>query len=297
MTLLKTLSGLEVPRLGLGTFPLQGRQMADVLITAARLGYKLIDTSDDYRGETGIGLGVSELYNKTGLKRDDIFLQTKISQDNSYGDEPLDGVWFNPNSIFQQRHTVKEVVRDKINISLREMKTEYLDSLLIHYPFPGYYEEVWEELIEVQKEGIVRYIGVSNFFPKHIEKLKYSNAIPAINELYLSPLCTRNAMLKYFKEYEIVPMCYSPLLGVKGKIAQDIINPLMEKYKKSFNQIILRWHVDRGCIPLAKTKSENRLYENFNIFDFKLEDSDIEILSALDVGQVVLAESKYCPGL
>ena len=297
MKILQTLSGLDVPPVGLGTFPLQGRQLADMVISAAKVGYKLIDTSDDYRGESGIGIGLSELKDKTGLNREDLFIQTKISQDNSYSDDPLDGVWFNPNSIFQKRHNVKEVVRDKVKTSLREMRTDYLDSLLIHYPFPGYYEEVWDELIELKNEGVVRYIGVSNFFPKHIEKIRKSKELPSINELYLSPFCTRDMMLSYFCENDILPICYSTLLGVLGKIPQSIILPMMEKYNKTFSQIILRWHIDRGCIPLAKTKSENRLVENFNVFDFRLNDSEIKLLSSLNTDQVILAESKYCPGI
>ena len=124
---LKTLSGLPVPPIGLGTFPLQGTEMADPVLAAAQIGYRLIDTSDDYRGETGIGIASSELYQKTGLKREDLFFQTKISQDNSYWDDPLDGVWFNPNSIHQKLHTVRDVVREKVSISLREMKTQYID--------------------------------------------------------------------------------------------------------------------------------------------------------------------------
>jgi diketogulonate reductase-like aldo/keto reductase len=294
---LTTVSGGQVPAVGLGTYPLQGRQMANVLIEAVKIGYRLIDTSDDYHGETGIGMGCSELFDKTGLRREDIFLQTKISQDNSYYDEPLDGIWFNPHSYFQQKHTVKEVVRDKVKTSLRELKTDYLDSILIHYPFPGYYEEVWNELVELQKEGVVRYIGVSNFFPKHIEQLKNSNVMPAINELFFSPLCTRNDMLAYFKEHDIQPIVYSSLLGVRGKIPEAIINPMMAKYNKTFSQIILRWHIDRGCIPLAKSKTPSRLKENFDVFDFHLDEDEINALAALNIDQVILPESQYCPGL
>lgn len=294
---LVTQSGERIPAVGLGTYPLQGRKMADVFIEAVKIGYRLIDTSDDYRGETGIGIGCSELYDKTGLHREDIFLQTKISQDNSYFDEPLSGIWFNPNSEFQKNHSVKEVVREKVNTSLREMKTDYLDSLLIHYPFPGYYEEVWEELINLKKEGVVRYIGVSNFFPRHIETLRASKVMPVINELYLSPLCTRNDMMSYFKQHDILPVVYSSLLGVRGKIPQDIIKPMMEKYGKSYSQIVLRWHIERRCVPLAKSKSSSRLKENFDVFDFKLTNEEVNLLASLNKNQVVLPESQYCPGL
>ena len=297
MITLKTQNGTFVPSIGLGTFPLQGRQMADVMIESVKIGYRMIDTSDDYRGETGVGIGCSELFDKTGLHREDIFLQTKISQDNSYLDDPFDGIWFNSDSIFQQRHSVKEVVRDKVNISLREMQTDYIDSILIHYPFPGFYEEVWDELVTLQKEGKVIYIGVSNFFPKHIENLRKSGVMPSINELFFSPLCTRNEMLDYFHKNCILPICYSSLLGVRDKIPNEIIQPIMGKYKKSFSQVILRWHIDRGCMPLAKSKTPSRLKENFDVFDFHLDEDEINILSSLNQDQVISAESHYCPGI
>lgn len=298
MNSLTTLSGGSVPSVGLGTFPLQGRQMADTLIEAVKIGYRLIDTSDDYRGETGIGIACSELYDKTGLRREDIFIQTKISQDNSYFYEPLDGVWFNPHSAFQQRHTVKEVVRDKVKTSLRELRTDFIDSLLIHYPFPGYFEEIWDEFVLLQKEGAVRYIGVSNFFPRHIEKLKESGFIPSINELFFSPRCTRNDMLEYFHANDILPICYSCLSGIKGQIPQDIVQPIMDNHNKSLSQIIIRWHIDRGCLPLAKSKTPIRLKENFDVFDFCLTNDEIDRLSALNDNQlIILPESRYCPGI
>lgn len=288
---LRTLSGLPVPPIGLGTFPLQGREMADTVLAAAQIGYRLIDTSDDYRGETGIGIACSELYQKIGLKREDLFLQTKISQDNSYLDDPLDGVWFNPNSIHQKLHTVRDVVREKISISLREMKTPYLDSVLIHYPFPGYYYEIWEELISLKNEGVIRYIGVSNFFQKHIEVIKKSGEIPTINEVFFSPLCTRENLLAFLNNNNIMPLCYSPLLGVKGKIAEEALSQIMNKYNKSLSQIILRWHVDRGCIPIPKSKNKNRLKENFSILDFSLTKEEVQYINSFNQDFVVAAES------
>jgi diketogulonate reductase-like aldo/keto reductase len=161
-TTLTNKRGQEVPMIGLGTFPFQGRVMADVVKSAATIGYRLFDTSDDYWGEFGIGLAVSELSN-IGLTRDDLFIQTKISDNNAHADEPLKGIFFNPNSKFMKRHTVDEVVREKVDISLREMKIDYLDSLLIHYPYPVYNVDIWNTLIELKKEGKVRYIGVSYF--------------------------------------------------------------------------------------------------------------------------------------
>lgn len=292
-----TLSNAEVPIVGLGTFPLQGRKMADIIIEAVKVGYRLIDTSDDYKGEPGIGIACSELYDKTGLKREDIFLQTKISQDNSYDDDPLDGIWFNQNSNFQKRHTAGEIVRDKVKTSLQEMKTDYIDSLLIHYPYPGFYEEIWEELISLQKEGIVRYIGVSNFSNHHIDVLKKSGVMPFFNEMYFSPLCTRTKITEYSQQNDIQLICYSPLMGLSKRIPEETLLPLMQKYGKTKMQIILRWNIDRNCIPLPRTTNVSRLSENFDVLDFSLTKEEVHDISDLNKDFYTLPESRFCPGL
>ena len=129
--------GQVIPAIGLGTFPFQGREMADIIKKAVNIGYRIFDTADDYRGEGGIGIAMSELQ-KEGICREELFIQTKISDNNAHDDEPLKGIYFNPNSQFMKRHSVEELVREKIATSLRELRTSYIDSLLIHYPFPEY---------------------------------------------------------------------------------------------------------------------------------------------------------------
>ena len=141
--------GVEIPMIGLGTFQFQGRVMADMVFNASKIGYRLFDTADDYRGEFGIGLAVSEL-GSLGLTREDLFLQTKISDNNAHADEPLIGVYFNEKSMFMKRHTAAEVVREKVSISLREMRTNYIDSLLIHYHYTAYYIDIWKEMIKLK---------------------------------------------------------------------------------------------------------------------------------------------------
>ena len=211
---LTNIKGVEIPMIGLGTFPFQGRVMADMVLNASKIGYRLFDTADDYRGESGIGLAVSEL-DSIGLTREDLFLQTKISDNNAHTDEPLKGIFFNPNSKFMKRHTVDEIVREKIATSLREMKTNYLDSLLIHYPFPGYIVDIWKVMIELKKEGLVRYIGVSNFHERHIQKLiDATNVVPDINECYISPIGTKQTLVDYCNSIQCLFMTYSPLMDM-----------------------------------------------------------------------------------
>jgi diketogulonate reductase-like aldo/keto reductase len=291
---LKTLSGKIIPGIGLGTYPFQGQVMADMVRKAVKVGYCLIDTADDYRGESGIGLAVASGF----FKREDVFLQTKISNDTAYADEPLAGKYFNKYSQVMERHSVMEIVREKVATSLREMKTDYLDSLLIHYPYPGFFEDIWDTMIKLQNEGVVRYIGVSNFHHRHIDVIKKIGKSPDINEIYISPIGTKQEQIEYSKESDIQLMSYSPLMDIShNRIPEEQFADIIDKYHKSFSQIILRWNVDRGCIPLPKTKNINRLRENFDIFDFSLTEEEILRISSLNVDFQILPESKICPGL
>lgn len=294
-----TKSGILVPSVGLGTFPFQGHQMADVVKTSVQLGYRLFDTSDDYRGESGIGLAIKELSEQGICKREDLFIQTKISDNNAYDDEPLKGVFFNSNSQFMKRHSVEEVVREKVGTSLRELQTDYLDSLLIHYPFPGYYVEVWKVMIALKEEGIVRHIGVSNFHERHIDQLvQNTGVLPEFNELYVSPIGTKQGLVDYCLQHNCQVVTYSPLMDVSAnRIPKEKILPLMEKYHKSLAQIVLRWNIERRCIPLPKSKKPQRLKENFDVFDFSLSADEVQLISDLNYDFQYLVESKICPGL
>lgn len=292
--ILTTKNGNVIKPIGLGTFPFQGEEMAKIVCCAVESGYNIIDTADDYRGETGIGLAISSKQ----IKREEVFLQTKISNDTAYADEPLAGKYFNPYSPVMKRHTVEEIVREKVSVSLREMKTDYIDSLLIHYPYPNYFEKIWDVMISMQKEGVVRYIGVSNFRPKHIEVLKASGKVPDINEIYVSPIGTKQDEVTYCQTNGIQIMTYSPLMDIHGgRIHEETFKALMKKYSKSLSQIILRWNIDRGCIPLPKSKNPKRIKENIDILDFQLTKEEVDTILALNQDYQILPESKICPGL
>ena len=298
MIKLTTCTGSVIPPIGLGTFPFQGEEMCSIVLNALKIGYRLIDTSDDYRGEAGIGLAVDRLTD-INMHREDIFLQTKITDDDSYDDEPLTGVYFNKNSKFMKRHTVEEVVREKVNKSLYEMHTDYLDALLIHQPYPDYSVDIWKVLIELKKEGVVRYIGVSNYHERHVETLiKETGVCPEINEAYASPVGTKQPLLDYCSKNNCQFITYSPLMEVAtGRISSKDLQPLMDKYNKSLAQIVIRWNIDRGCIPLPKSKNPNRLAENFNVFDFQLTDAEMSSINSMNYDYQHLVESLICAGI
>lgn len=299
MKVLTNKAGKAIPTIGLGTFPFQGRVMADMVISAVDRGYRLFDTADDYRGESGMGLAIKELKEKTNLDREDLFLQTKISDNNAHEDEPLKGIFFNPNSKYMMRHTVDEIVREKVQNSLREMNTSYIDSILIHYPFPGYIVDIWKVLIALRSEGLTRYIGVSNFHERHIELLLKSTGVcPDINEVYISPIGTKKSLVDFCIEHDCIPITYSPLMDLSaGRIPVAQLQPIADKYNKSIAQIILRWNIERGCLPLPKTKNPMRLKENFDVFDFQLTEDEVATITALNKDYQYIVESRTCPGL
>ena len=254
-------NGIVVPEIGLGTFPFQGQEMSDIIKESVNIGYRIIDTADDYRGESGIGMAIKELTEKNICKREDLFIQTKISDNNAHADEPLVAVYFNEHSKFMQRHTAAEVVREKVSISLRELQTDYIDSLLIHYPYPGFYVDIWKEMIKLKDEGIVRYIGVSNFHERHIERLIQETGVcPEINEVYASPIGIKQEIVDFCNNHNCIFMTYSPLMDLSAnRLPQKPLVAIAKRYNKSIAQVVLRWNIERGCLPLPKSKNPKRL--------------------------------------
>lgn len=299
MKSLFTKNGNVVPPVGLGTFPMQNAEIASATKNCIQAGYRLIDTSDDYEGEIGIGLGCQELISEGICKREDIFLQTKVSNNDSYNDEPLRAIYFTENSPYMKRHRIEDIVREKVETSLRELQTDYLDSLLIHFPYEPFYIDIWKTLINLQNEGIARYIGVSNFHHRHLDRLiEETGVVPAINEIYLSPIGSKEDQVLYAKEHDIILMTYSPLMDVtRGRIPTDTLNVLAEKYNKTEAQIVLRWNIDRGSIPLPKSANTSRLIQNIDVLDFQLNEEEIKMISSLNKDYQYLPESLNCPGI
>ena len=298
MTDLKNKRGITIPSIGLGTYPLQGDQVSNAVVDALKAGYRLIDTSDDYHNEIGIGRGIALAIEQKIVQREDVFLLTKVSDNNTYKDDPLAGQYFCQNSSFMRKHTVEEVVREKVSISLRDLQTDYLDAVLIHVPYVGYFKDIWNTLCDLKDEGVIRYIGVSNCRPKHFEMLEDSKYQPQIHQFYMSPIGAKTDVVSYCKNKGIQLMTYSPLTDLRdGKVDMSIYEPMMKKYQKSAAQIILRWNIQCGSIPLAKSSKIKRLQENFDVLSFELSEEDMNILNSLNVNYQYIAESKMSPGL
>lgn len=295
MQILTTQNGNIVPSIGLGTAGLKENSFDE----AIKEGYRLIDTSDDYANESFIGSHLQNIYKHGHVLREDLFLQTKISDNASVLNEPLTGVYFWKSSPFMSRHSVEEVIREKIQLSKRRLVTDYLDSVLLHFPYPDFFVEIWDVLSRIKNEENIRYIGVSNFSVRHFETLKKNGLpVPEINQTYFSPIGTRQEICDYCNKYKIVLMTYSPLMDYHSKrLEYPVFNDLEKKYNKTKSQIILRWNIERGSIPCPKSNHRDRLRENLGALDFELSKEDVERLSSLNIDYQYLPESKYCPGI
>ena len=291
-------NGEKVPLIGLGTYPMKGEKAAKSVYNAIEIGYRIIDTSDDYQNEDGIGDGCNEAIRNNIVTREELFLQTKISDNHTYPNDPLAGVYFCENSTFMKKHSVKEVVLEKIEQSLRNLKTDYLDSVLIHLPYVGFFTQIWETLCQLKEEGVVRYIGVSNCRERHFELLKEAKYQPDIHQFYMSPVCTKEDVQLLCNKRDVQMMTYSPLIDIRRRMLDpNTFSLLTNKYNKSNAQILLRWNIEKGSIPLPKSESVERLKENFDALNFSLTTEDVKKLDVLNINSQYMAESRMCPGL
>lgn len=299
-------NGVEMPSVGLGTYPLHGRILTDVVKMAYTAGYRLFDTADNYYNEADLGNGLKTLYNCTAATRSQLFLVTKISDElyepGTLGGGANKGLYFWKNSPAMQTETaVRDVIDRKVDASLSFLKTDYLDLLLMHWPYPDYFEEIWFEMERIYATGKVRAIGVCNCRERHFGKLeKNCSVFPMVNQFETSPINTKEPLVDYCHEKEVRIMVYSPLMNLRARMQSgynEYLKKLSEKYGKSAAQVVLRFDVQRGLIPIPKSTHKERLESNIDIFNFELTSEEMSALSSFDMNYQTLPESRSCPGL
>jgi 2,5-diketo-D-gluconate reductase A len=261
--------GAAMPVVGLGTWPMDDAEAERVVAEAIGLGYRLVDTAENYKNERGVGLGLKA----SGVAREDLFVTTKFNKE-----------W----------HGV-DLAAEACERGLDRLGLDYLDLLLIHWPNPqhGHYVEAWEGLGRLLESGRVKAIGTSNFKPAHLDRIiEATGVIPDVNQIQLSPLTTRLEARAYHKERGIVTQSWSPIGGQGGEVREEPkVLQLAEKYGKTPVQVILRWHLDSGLTAVAKSSDAERLTQNLDVFDFELEPEDVMSLAALDQGEAAAADS------
>ena len=254
-------NGVKMPSIGFGTYKSgSDEETAKIIKYALKIGYRQIDTASFYGNEVGIGNGIKE----SGINREDIFLVTKLWNDDHGYDKTIEA----------------------FNKSLERLQVDYIDLYLLHWP-NKLNSETWKAFEHLYKTGKVKSIGVCNFKIGHLEELKKTAEImPMVNQVEIHPQSSKNDMLRYCEENNIQLVAWSPIM--RGKLfSNELILGLAEKYKKTIAQIILRWHVQRGIIPIPKSSNEGRIKENLSIFDFKLSNDDMSIIDSLNEGDNV----------
>lgn len=259
----KLSTGNEMPVLGLGTWQLTN-DTAGTIQHALQLGYRMIDTSGDYGTQPGIGEGIK----RSGIQRDNLYVVTKVEEtDDAY---------------------------EAIRKNLAELQLEYVDLMLIHRPpKSGAGEELWQGLIRAKNEGLTRDIGVSNYSIRLIESLiNATSEAPAVNQIEWSPLGHSIDMLRYCRERNIVLQAYSPLTRAK-RLDDPALNDIAAKYNKSTAQLLIRWNLQLGIVPLPKANQKMHMEEDINVFDFELTPEDVAALSSLNERYSALGSLPY----
>ena len=261
-------NGHTIPQLGLGTWPLSDAEVAPVIVTAVELGYRHIDTAVKYGNETGVGRGIRD----SAVPREELFVTTKLDGTYQGDDRAIAG----------------------LEGSLARLGLDYVDLLLIHWPLPtrDLFVSTWRTFEKLLAAGTARSIGVSNFKPAHLERLRAeTDIVPAVNQIQISPYIPRAEQRAYDARHGIVTTSWSPLGQGNTLLAEPLILRLAEKYAKTPGQIVLRWHLDLGLVAIPKSQSPARLRENLDVFDFTLDAADVAAITALDQGPGVGVDS------
>ena len=250
--------GQSVPVIGFGTYPLRGDDGVEAMVHALEAGYRLLDTAVNYGNEEEVG----EAVRRSGLPREDIQVTSKVPG----------------------RHHEYDQAIGSVEESLRRLRFDYLDRVLIHWPNPGVgkYVEAWRALVELRNRGLVRSIGVSNFTEQHLHAvIADSGGTPAVNQVELHPYFPQQEMVRVHTDLGIQTEAWSPLGKRSAPFAEPPVSEPSERYGVTPAQVILRWHLQRRSLPLPKSSTPERQRQNLDLFGFELTDAEVDAITAL----------------
>jgi 2,5-diketo-D-gluconate reductase A len=254
--------GHQIPQLGFGVFQIEPDETVESVRTALDVGYRLIDTAQGYRNEEGVGDAVAG----SGIPADDIFVTTKLTNSEHGRDKTLrafDG-------------------------SLRKLRLEVLDLFLIHWPQPklDLYVETWKTFEELRRDGRIRSIGVSNFTIDHLQRLlDETGVVPAVNQVELHPRFPQEELRAFHAQHGILTEAWAPLGQGKGLLDEPVLAELGRSKNKTPAQVVLRWHLQLGNVVIPKSVTPSRIRENFDVFDFGLDDAEMARITGLATGE------------
>jgi 2,5-diketo-D-gluconate reductase A len=252
--------GRGIPQLGLGVYKIADAEAATVVETALSAGYRHIDTAALYRNERGVGVGIAA----SGVPRDDVFVTTKVWDSDQGFDRTLRA----------------------FDTSAAKLGVDTVDLYLIHWPVPSkdLYVDTWRALARLRGEGRARSIGVSNFAVEHLERLiAETGIVPAVNQVELQPWLPQTEIREFCAAHGILTEAWAPL--ARGRILGDpVLDRLAAKHDRTAAQVVLRWHVQLGNVVIPKSSTPARIRENFDVFSFELDDSDLAAIAGLETG-------------
>lgn len=249
-------NGVQMPLVGFGTFMLDGETCKNAVAAAIENGYRMIDTAEAYGNEKAVGEGIRQ----SGIDRKELFLVTKVN--------------------FKSYENAKQTVMQ----SLANLQTDYVDLLLLHWPFANYYA-AWRVLENLYAKGNVRAIGVSNFEPDQLlDLIAYNTVVPVVNQIETNLYCQRSMERGWMNKKQVAHMAYAPLgQGSRNKMFQEpAVLICAEKYNKTPAQILLRFLTQKGIAVIPRSTRPDHMKENFDLFDFALTANEMSQLSALD---------------
>lgn len=260
-------NGVLMPQIGFGVFQTPPEETERAVREALEVGYRSIDTAQAYRNEEGVGAAVAG----SGLDRDEVFVTTKVWISNA-GDERA---------------------ARSIDGSLRRLRTDYIDLLLVHQPFGDYYG-TYRAMEKALAEGKVRAIGVSNFFPdRFVDLAENVDVVPAVNQMETHVFNQQTANRVWYTRYGTALESWGPLAqGANNLFTHEVLTAVGGKYGKSAGQVALRYLVDRGIIVIPKTVNRERMVANLDILDFRLDAADLDAVAALDTGTSLFADHR-----
>jgi diketogulonate reductase-like aldo/keto reductase len=247
----------KIPQIGLGLWQVRDQAEFDTAFqTGIDVGYRHFDSAQAYENEHYLG----EAWKKSGVSRDDLFLTTKIKVQN-----------------FGKKH-----VQSSYAESIKNVQSDYFDLLLLHFPVTLLRKNAWLELEKIKAAGGAKSIGVSNYTIRHLEEMKdYANELPAINQVELHVFLQQPELIQYCQDNGIVVEAYSPLAHAK-ELNEPVIKEIADKHDKTYAQIMLRWLVEKDLVILPKSVTPSRIKENFEVFDFQLDNDDLQKIAKLD---------------
>ncbi|OQP06397.1 2,5-diketo-D-gluconic acid reductase [Geobacillus sp. 46C-IIa] len=254
-------NGVKMPILGFGVYQITDQQLCEQCVyDALMIGYRLIDTAASYQNEAAVGRAIK----RSGIPREDIFVTTKLwIQDAGY------------------ESTKKAFAR-----SLERLQLDYIDLYLIHQPFGDVYGS-WRAMEELYREGKVRAIGVSNFYmDRLIDLILHHDVTPAVNQIETHPFCQQIESAEFMKQHGVQIESWAPFAEGRNNIFEnEVLTSIAKKHNKSVAQVILRWLTQRGIVAIPKTVHKERMVENVQIFDFALDQEDMNNIATLDTKQ------------